>query len=156
MYKHLLVAVDLSQISQAVFNHALELAQLSGGDILLVYVLAPETANMPFSYAPLVITYTPIMVEEFQKEWETFRQFCEQKLASFVRQAETAGVKIKAQQLSGHAGISICETAQKEGIDTIIIGRRGHSNLNEILLGSTSNYVLHHAPCLVMVVQPSA
>ncbi|NEO28803.1 MAG: universal stress protein, partial [Kamptonema sp. SIO4C4] len=35
----------------------------------------------------------------------------------------------------------------------VIIGRRGRVGLSEILLGSVSNYVLHHAPCAVMVVQ---
>lgn len=33
------------------------------------------------------------------------------------------------------------------------MGRRGHKGLSEILLGSVSNYVVHHAPCSVLVLQ---
>jgi nucleotide-binding universal stress UspA family protein len=37
--------------------------------------------------------------------------------------------------------------------DLIVIGRRGRTGLKEALMGSVSNYVVHHAPCTVMVVQ---
>ncbi len=39
------------------------------------------------------------------------------------------------------------------GADLIVLGRRGRTGLAEALLGSVSNYVLHHAPCSVLVVQ---
>ena len=35
----------------------------------------------------------------------------------------------------------------------MVIGRRGHKNISEMFLGSVSNYVMHHAPCSVLVVQ---
>lgn len=153
MYKRLLVAVDLSEISQGVFDHALALAQISGGEMLLLHILSPESENIPVNYAPLIMSYTPIMVEEFQKEWETFREQCKHQLEMFVRQAESQGVKVQSQQLSGHPGRLICEYAQEQQVDTIIIGRRGRSGLSELFLGSVSNYVLHHARCTVVIVQ---
>ena len=45
------------------------------------------------------------------------------------------------------------ESSQNWEADLIVIGRRGHQGLSEILLGSVSNYVVHHAPCSVLVVQ---
>ena len=36
--------------------------------------------------------------------------------------------------------------------DMIIVGNRGRSGLSEFFLGSVSNYVMHHAPCSVLVV----
>jgi nucleotide-binding universal stress UspA family protein len=53
----------------------------------------------------------------------------------------------------GDAGRTICETAKNYSADLIVIGRNQRSVLSEIFLGSTSNYVLHHAPCSVMVIQ---
>jgi nucleotide-binding universal stress UspA family protein len=53
----------------------------------------------------------------------------------------------------GEAGSLICKAAQNWGTDLIVIGRRGHRWLSEILLGSVSNYVVHHALCSVLVVQ---
>lgn len=37
--------------------------------------------------------------------------------------------------------------------DLIIMGSRGHSGLKELVLGSISKYVVHHALCSVMVVR---
>lgn len=47
----------------------------------------------------------------------------------------------------------ICELARNWNADLIILGRRGRTGLSELLLGSVSNYVLHHAPCSVLTVQ---
>lgn len=37
--------------------------------------------------------------------------------------------------------------------DWIIMGSRGASNLKEIVMGSVSQYVLHHVSCPVMIVK---
>lgn len=36
------------------------------------------------------------------------------------------------------------------------IDRHGRSGLSELLLGSVSNYVVHHAPCSVLTIHPLA
>ncbi|RMG10302.1 MAG: universal stress protein, partial [Cyanobacteria bacterium J055] len=35
----------------------------------------------------------------------------------------------------------------------IIVGRRGRQGIEEAVLGSVSNYVVHHAPCSVLAIQ---
>ncbi|MDX1935219.1 MAG: universal stress protein [Capsulimonadales bacterium] len=52
-----------------------------------------------------------------------------------------------------NAGEALTELAREDGTDLIVIGSRGRSGWEEILLGSVSNYVLHHAPCSVLVVR---
>lgn len=37
--------------------------------------------------------------------------------------------------------------------DLVVIGHRGHGALGSLVLGSTSDYVVHHAPCTVVVVR---
>lgn len=39
------------------------------------------------------------------------------------------------------------------GYDLIVIGSRGLGALEQLILGSVSSYVLHHAPCPVMIVR---
>lgn len=53
----------------------------------------------------------------------------------------------------GAPGYQICTLANEWQIDLIVMGRKGHSGLAELFIGSVSNYVLHHAHCSVLVVQ---
>ncbi|MEL6910326.1 MAG: universal stress protein [Cyanobacteria bacterium J06629_2] len=55
--------------------------------------------------------------------------------------------------MTGQLSSTICEFAHSCQADVIAIGRRGHSGLQEMFLGSVSNYVVHHAPCSILLVQ---
>jgi nucleotide-binding universal stress UspA family protein len=67
--------------------------------------------------------------------------------------AAKSDVKIETVIGEGDAASNIVGYAQNGGFDTIIIGRRGLGSFKEILLGSISNKVLHHAKCSVMIVK---
>lgn len=54
----------------------------------------------------------------------------------------------------GAPGPVICETADRIDANGIIMGRRGRGTATEVLLGSVSRYVTHHASCPVTVVPP--
>jgi len=47
----------------------------------------------------------------------------------------------------------IIEIANRQNYDLIIMGSRGMSAFKELLLGSVSLKVMHHASCPVMVVR---
>jgi nucleotide-binding universal stress UspA family protein len=51
----------------------------------------------------------------------------------------------------GHCGKEICELASNENAELIVTGAKGRSTIERTLLGSTSDYVAHHAPCSVLV-----
>lgn len=55
----------------------------------------------------------------------------------------------------GHCGEEICELAANENVELVVIGAKGRSTLDRLLLGSTSDYVSNHAKCSVLVVRPS-
>ena len=52
----------------------------------------------------------------------------------------------------GHA---ICKLADEKNASSIVMGQRGLGTISRALLGSTSDYVLHHAHVPVLVVPPS-
>jgi nucleotide-binding universal stress UspA family protein len=43
-----------------------------------------------------------------------------------------------------------------KGAALLVVGSRGHGAVGSFLLGSVSNYVVHHASCPVVIVPPTA
>lgn len=53
--------------------------------------------------------------------------------------------------LRGRAASQIVEEARAFGADLIVLGNRGHSGIETMLLGSVSAEVVDHAPCAVLL-----
>ncbi|MBT4290930.1 MAG: universal stress protein [Deltaproteobacteria bacterium] len=51
------------------------------------------------------------------------------------------------------AAQAIVEVAEKEGVDIIMMGTHGRTDLQGLLLGSVTHKVLHLAPCPVLVIR---
>ena len=156
MFHKILVAMDKSEIGKHVFDKALSLAQATGASMMLLHVLSLEEQGLPGE--PIVSShyYTAVngnVLEVYREQWRTFEEQALELLHSRLDEAKTAGVPTESTQSAGSPGRTICDLAQTWGADLIVMGRRGRSGLNELLLGSVSNYVLHHAPCSVLAVQ---
>ncbi len=54
-----------------------------------------------------------------------------------------------------HAGEAIVDEADEKGIELLVIGHHQHHRLAGVLLGSTEQYVSHHAPCKILVQIPA-
>ena len=57
----------------------------------------------------------------------------------------------KMHQLHGYPGHSIVQTAEEKNADMIICGSRGQGLLRRTILGSISDYILHHAHMPVII-----
>ncbi len=62
-----------------------------------------------------------------------------------------ANMDVRDAVVFGSPGEEIVRFAAQERVDVIVVGRRG-AGLSRALLGSTSDYVVKHAPCPVTVV----
>jgi nucleotide-binding universal stress UspA family protein len=157
MYQKILVAVDQSETSQYVFEQGVFLAKASDAELMLLHVLSPledpylsPVFTQPDTIYPSVQT-API--ESYMREWEELKKQRLDWLRSLSDRAINAGVKAGFTQNLGDAGRIICEVARNWPADLIIVGRRGRTGISEFLLGSVSNYALHHAPCSMFIVQ---
>ena len=65
---------------------------------------------------------------------------------------EANGIPVSASVEAGQPGQRLCALAAEHGVDLLVIGSRGHTELKALLLGSVSNQVVHGAPCPVLVV----
>jgi nucleotide-binding universal stress UspA family protein len=156
MFHKILVAVDRSASSQKVLDMAIGLAKSMDASLMLLHVLSNEEEDYPQMPSLPTMEYYPIdnvIFESYQKQVQAYEEQSLNLLRSYADKAMAMGVNTEFTQNRGNAGRTICKMAQGWGADLIIMGRRGRSGLNELLLGSVSNYVLHHAPCSVFTIQ---
>jgi nucleotide-binding universal stress UspA family protein len=157
MFQRIVVGVDLSINSWRVFESALALAQENKATLMIEHVLSGEEENSPI--LPPVATgyYFPVVNSDtylyYQNQWKAYEKNGLSLLETLVNKAKAAGVEAESKQSIGSPGRQICATARDWNADLIVTGRRGHTGLSELFLGSVSNYILHHALCSVLVVQ---
>lgn len=155
MFSKILVALDRSKHSERVLDVAIALAKATEAELMLLHVLSSEERDSPLMPASNLIGY-PLDItifEDYQRQWGNYQKQGLDLLQSYADKARAVGVKTEFTQKMGSSGRTICEMAHDCGADLIAIGRRGLSGLNELILGSTSNYVIHHAKCSVFTVQ---
>jgi nucleotide-binding universal stress UspA family protein len=149
MLHRILVPIASSDtVGKCLFQEALDLAKVTRANLRLLHVLSLDDKDTP---GILLLMNTP----ESKKHWEKFEKPGLDLLKSFANQAIAAGVPTEYSQSLGSPSRIICETAKTWEADLIIMGRRGISGLSELILGSVSNYVTHHAPCSILIVQSS-
>jgi nucleotide-binding universal stress UspA family protein len=154
MFEKILIAIGNSAESQLVLAAGLNLAEKLGAKVLLLHVMNPLTST---SFSPLAGGTFPIVneiaVEQYAKEWKDSERQGLEQLQADAAQAKERGIEVEISQNLGNSGRMICEVAKSWSADAIVMGRNQKSMLSEVWLGSTSNYVLHHAPCSTLVIQ---
>lgn len=158
MLQKILIAIGDLPESVKVLEAGLTLAQKLDAQVMLLHVLNPL---FPLGFttfgSPLVGGIAPMVneraIEQYLEQWKEYEREGIERLQSSARQAADRGIKAEIFQNYGESGSMICEAAKNWSADTIVMGRNQKSTFSEILLGSTSNYVLHHAHCSVIVVQ---
>lgn len=60
-------------------------------------------------------------------------------------------IEHKFERLEGHPGETIVKAAHEHNADFLICGSRGHGAVRRTILGSISDYILHHAHVPVLI-----
>ncbi len=159
-FHKILVAIDNSPLCQSVFATALELAQSNKAAIKLIHAFMGEIV---VESTPMMTLETSLPLGAIANDYQTQQVLIEQQieevqalLKHYGEIAISQGVPTESDYKIGEAGHQLCEVAKEWGADLIVVGRRGRKGLAEAFLGSVSNYVLHHAPCSVLVIQEVA
>lgn len=155
-FRKILVALDNSQSSKYAFEQALDLAEVQGSKLILFHSFSTTIGEAILPVQTQLGISPNQMNDAFQAQRLGQEQERERVLAFLNECCDTAtsqGLTAECDHQAGEPGPSICQAAQKWGADLIIIGRRGLTGVTEVLLGSVSNHVMHHAPCSVLVIQ---
>ena len=148
----LLVPVDGSRNSSRAAAQAARFAEQLDVRVRLLYAF-PETPTELFgvpSESPDPGTLKYFSPDEFEK----LRQESADAAFSAARKAigET-GVEVEQELLKGEAGKAILDHASSTSDAMIVMGNRGLSHFKEIMMGSTTQQVLHKAKCPVLVIR---
>lgn len=140
MFSKILVPVDGSDNSSRALDHALFLADKVGSHVSILYVMEPP---------PTVYVQSQKVLEDIMAKYR------KESSAILNKAKEKASGKsdIEIEMLEGDPPSAILNYAAKGHFDMIVMGSRGMGKLKEMMLGSTSSKVLHHAPCSVLVVK---
>ncbi|HEX7230807.1 MAG TPA: universal stress protein [Candidatus Binatia bacterium] len=65
------------------------------------------------------------------------------------------GLNVNTEVTSGLASVEIVSRAREWQADLIVLGSKGTTSLEEIILGGTAEAVTKEAPCSVLVVRPA-
>ena len=160
MFKRIIVAIAPVENNNHILTEAIALAKLTEGELMLLHVLSPSDEGYPLPLYPTVgSVYEGVLneaaIQNYAQQWKVYEQDNFEFVQALTAQAASAGVKAEFTQIPGDGGSMICKLAETWNADLIMVGRRGHSGLKELFLGSVSNYVLHHAPCSVLTIQGS-
>ncbi len=147
-YKNILVAVDLSEDSELICNKAIRLAQDHQARLTLVYV-AEIFYQMSASYDPLFYpAYEDIALDE-----EEILKISHSRMDELIQSLPVSdNIELLNKVMVGVPKTEIVELAEQNQMDLIVCGSHGRNGI-ELLLGSTANAILHHAPCDVLAVR---
>lgn len=148
----LLVPVDGSKNSNSAAIYAVRLAEKLSARVRLLYAF-PESPLDVFGVPSESATQEQL--QYFAPErFEKFRHDSAATVFQTTRQAVgDTSVELEEEILPGEAGQAILDHSANVANPLIIMGRRGLSHFREILVGSTTQRVLHHAKCPVLVIR---
>lgn len=137
MFKRIIAAIDGSEHSYHALQYAKELAECFGADLYLVHVF-PHTSDL-------------LGYDEYEK-LVARRENAGQEILQDARQklGETS-ITVHEELLEGPEAEAILAVAETRQVDLIVMGTRGLSTLQGLLLGSVSHKVMRHATCPVML-----
>lgn len=138
MFSNILIAVDGSESASKAFHRSVYLAEKCNSKLDLVHVVQCEVGGDSAN--------TFEMIEELKDK-------AMKMLEEYRAEAAKNNVPIQIAIMQGDPAKVIIELAKAKSYDLIIMGTRGRSSFKELLIGSVSQKVMHHASCPVMVVR---
>lgn len=135
MFKHILLPIDTSELSQAAAQMAIELAHACHARLTALYVILPELAES-----------TAARVDEGAIQY---------RLDQIVALATARGVSCDACMMhAGEPWDAILQTSRERACDLIVMGTHARRRLTRLLLGSETQAVLAHSKIPVLICPP--
>ncbi|MGX7205880.1 universal stress protein [Enterococcus pingfangensis] len=137
-YKNILVPVDESNQSYDALKEAVSIAHRNNAHL---YILTVTDMSIATVNARLIQFIQEDGEERAQRTFDKAAQIIPDKISYTTRKIE------------GTPKVNIVQFAKENEIDLIVMGATGKNAVERVLIGSTTSFVVAHAPCNVMVVR---
>ncbi len=143
MFKKILIPTDGSEFGQDALEQGLDLAQLSGGEVTILYAI--ESPYEPFQ------NYTTQPPEYVEKLMNDYKVEAKKVLSRISAEAESRGVQTRAVIVEEHPVPAILEAAKEH--DLVVMATHGRKGIDRVMMGSVTDKVLHNCSTPVLVVR---
>lgn len=145
----ILVPCDFSEGAQHAFASALDLAKGWNAKIILFHAI-PEFPRIAYANAASPEALSQLEIAKLEAE---MLDDADKKLQQFVEHQGDTTVHVDTRVTLSEPFWAICQIAEKESVDLIVMGSHGRTGLAQVLLGSVAERVVRHAACPVLVVR---
>lgn len=143
--KKILWPTDFSELSLHGGRYARAMCEQFDAALHVLHVVPPPLSPDVSLVVPAEV---PVTVTEPE-----LRSSSEQGLQKLVAEHFADSPRVTTRVLVGNAWPGICGYASDNEIDLIIITTHGRTGLGHVLIGSTAERVVQHAPCPVLTVK---
>ena len=144
-FQTILAALDFSEHSGTALDQAIALAHASGATLHLLHAY-----ELPFGAMPIYDVQVP------QSMLEAVRDAAARRIEKARAKAEAAGVACETHLTTSPPTPAIVDTAKTVKADLIVMGTRGLSGFQHVLLGSNAERTARLAPCPVLTLKTAA
>lgn len=144
MSNTLLVPLALSDYKNNLFNFAVQQAKKTDADLILVHVIEEKEVDAIRKFASY-----GYHVNEKQL-LEAIRQDKEEKFARLFKVTDYPREKIRGVLLEGDPAHELLQFAVKEGVEMIVMGIRGKSDLLHTFTGSIATTLFRRSPIPIL------
>jgi len=144
VHKRILVAYDGSPLSyKSIETAKYQAAQDSDSEVHIISVIE---ATGPYTNVNISRSISKEISEKCRPQMEKIEE-------EFRKENISVVTDILLAEQNENPGSYICNYADNNDIDLIIMGSRGLGNIKKLFLGSVSNYVVQNAKCPVLIIK---
>jgi len=138
MYRRILVAVENSAADRTILTHVVDLARLTGAELLLVHVADGWAAR----------AYNQLKLRD-SVEMQTDRAYLNKLRDDLTRD----GFRVDTELAMGDPATELVKVAETQHADLIAMSTHGHRFLEDLIHGATADRVRHQVKIPVLLLK---